>query len=851
MMKYGNLRRTIFFLLILSSTLVLIRWHGANYMPSGHDSLRHMETVFDCYYAFNDHPITLYKTLRIQPARYMPLTYALGVFFLHIFNDSPWGFASIPVFFFLVSAIALWFLGKYYSRNGIMAAFPLLVFIGNPVTWVVFTSFNLEASLIAASTAVFCLLLFAPGAGRWLLIPVVMTVSAVLSLSKAVLLIPLAPAGLVLIFAGNAQKRTYRALVLAAVLGASCIWLMPRLGEIMPELAFDFRNPGNEVFQGWWYYPSLLLVGYRGLPLIAVLAVAIYWFRRRKSEFTADDIAMLLYFVAPIVFFSVFETKRPWYPLSGFIVLPVWYVHVAQRTRQEKATRRLSCVLLAFYFLSSVFNIAVVGLSHGSASEASLPGGILRPRPPRPIEIAVAEKIAEDVRAQPQISAALDLSKTDIESVRVKKLAYLKKGRLALTQQLTATDRYHTDLLDFFDTVGHATKVYTVGETWPVIDREVYNESEIKEPYEKLAAALSLAEKLYSLLETMPLPEGKSLSIFLHHDMKGTLIKSERRGFLVASKDQFDSVVSPLIAKQEGDKAFESGDYRRANEIYRLIVEADPDDCEYRFALSKSLSLSGDRPEARVHWQILFERCASFGMKIDALREIASLEITGNTDEGLMESYLEPLIGQNNSNPQFMYSLLSTRIYAQQLKGDWDAAIAAIGILRKYLTSDQTAGVNLQEALFQEKAGRLSKAEALLQSNLTSDELENAVTADSALHLARLQADGGRFDEALESMEKALSAKADSKFLATSAIHIANRMEETGRDEESYEFLQKIALKIDTNAAGPILVEIAKYYVRNGEKALAIPAFEKALKNIEDENIRDWIKEMIGELEGR
>ncbi len=280
-----------------------------------------MKTTFWIAHAMEDHPVSVYDILRGQPARYPPLTYLFSASLLLLTGYSYWGYILAIVIFWALALFAMAAVGKQFANWPWAGMFCVVVLLATPAMWSVGVSINLEASLLAGCALLLALILFADRTSSWFMLVGAILTGILFAFSKSVILVPVVPFGLLLCLTRDKKLLARRALILLSVIATVGFWLLTRSDLILPEMTTDFHNVIEPDLPGAFYYFLLIPFGFRGLPLLLGLGYLL-WLRYKEKDLSIEDYALLAFFLVPFVFFSFFDTRRPWYLFAPYLTLP-------------------------------------------------------------------------------------------------------------------------------------------------------------------------------------------------------------------------------------------------------------------------------------------------------------------------------------------------------------------------------------------------------------------------------------------------------------------------------------------------------------------------------------------------
>ncbi|MDP8225890.1 MAG: hypothetical protein P9L99_21190 [Candidatus Lernaella stagnicola] len=500
-------------LTLLLSAFALIAlgyWHTVNVLPYGHDAMMHQPYTVSYARALFDQPVDLPLLLENQPVRYPPLTYFVAAVVAKLTGWWTFFYAATTMLFMAVALLALTLLGQSEAPRSWRALLPVAALLSVPTFWEIGGDYNLEAGLFAGVATFFSAMLAAKRLQRWwLLIPAVLVVAA-LSLSKGVFLVFTIPAGFALILLGEPELRRPRAVLLGGVAALAGTWFLLHVGLVQPELTLDLYNPTYD--PGAFFYPRLLLFGYHGLPLFAALAV-VFWWRWRERNWRRIDAVYALWFLAPLVFYFLVDTKRDWYILPAYLAAPVWFISTVHDFIGEKRGRILAGVVTAFYLVTAAAHIGLELYAAQTPERTHRVWGMKRPQPPTEVETAAAQWILDDLYADPKRTMIVSLPELDA-GFRLSNILPVMDRRLFFTNQVFVVDPFFAVTHEFVDTLAKTTRLYGIDRGWPVIDPDNIPAPLPGFDYQGLAARLAAEEKNWRLQRREPLPEGHTLYVY-------------------------------------------------------------------------------------------------------------------------------------------------------------------------------------------------------------------------------------------------------------------------------------------------------------------------------------------------
>ncbi|NLH47725.1 MAG: hypothetical protein GX444_03870 [Myxococcales bacterium] len=777
-----------------------------------------------------------------QSARYPPLLYLIGGSLSQLAPKSYWSYVLPITWFFFLTAFALACLGLSLARRSAVAILPLTVFLANPVAWEMGFSYNLETAVLAAATILLALVLLSEEIHNRLVILLGFFLVGSLSLSKAVVLLPIAPPAVFLMLWGGEKARSNRTIFTSAFIIVAGAWLIFRQGLLLPEFSADFLGDSQQISFGSGYYLRQLLVSYRGAPLLAGL-LALLVVRAQEKRLNPIDLALALYFFVPILFFTMLFTKRPWYPLAAFMGLPIWMLHCAKDLWERKWVRRLSYGLTGIYFCLALANIGLVVamIGHPISDRWFALVEMHKPQPPSLIEKEVSEFFVRQADAHPERRLAITLGNGPITNLRFGNLLFLAAPRLAIDRQLIFTETLNPDNRFFAEALPQSSVFYTFGDAWPEVPlagRTAKNPEWID--FRRFIAATAT---LFPEKETITIADNVRMTAFYHRDIANTYRSKSEADFYRESigTDWFVGL------RDKGLSAYREGRYRDAAADLQLVYHHFRADDEVRYRLALSLSLDGRMEDARPVWTDFFSNGRSFGQQVQALEQLAILAGTGKVALELFEHYRADLEARHSADRLERYTLRSLTVFAAQQKKDWPAALSAVSALRETLVSEQIPGVNLVEAQILRELKEYAAAEKLLTENLHAT-IKDEVFANSAQELARLQAGQGRLTAAKESLALSLTAPFDTAATVETILTVDRKIAALESSASAIRFLRENLSRIPDADTALLYVELGNLLLSGGDRAAAKDAFEKAYRQTRDASLRSWLEDSLRDL---
>ncbi|NLH47726.1 MAG: hypothetical protein GX444_03875 [Myxococcales bacterium] len=831
---------------VLASLGALVCWHAANRLTTGHDSQTHLMTTIRFAAALQTDWRAFADLIVGQSVRYLPLTYLLGAS-ASLLAPTFYGSYLLPiVWFYLLTLLALSVIGISLGRRSFAALLPLTVFLANPISWGVGFSYNLEAGVLAAASVILAVLLVGAEIKNRLIMVLGFFLVGVLSLTKAVVLLPLAPAAIYLAVAGSAEARRVRRLSCAALFLFAGLWLLFRYDTIFAELkgvAFDYAWLSGEPRPALLYYPRILLVEYRGLPLFAGL-LALLFVRAREKRLNETDYALALFFLVPFVFFMAVPTQWPWFPLAAFLGLPVWLLHNAMDLWDRRWARRLSLGLVGLYSGLALLNIGLVTTMsfRPIAGHRFKVMELWKPKPPTPAEKELVGFFIAQATSHPERRLTIDLQNAPIGRHRFGDLLYLAAPRLAINHQVVFTETLHPGNRVFAAALPQSSVFYTFGDAWPVVP--LAGDAAADPEWAEFVRLIEDTSGLFPEKETIALADGLRVTAYYHREMARTFRKESEADFYrePIGEDWYARL------REKGMAAFNAGRYAEAAAYLRIVYRhgRDGDDDEVRYRLALSLASADREADAAPVWDEFFRHGRSFGQQVQALEQLAILAGTGKVAPELFDRYRADLEARHSADRLERYTLRSLTVFAAQQKKDWPAALSAVSALRETLISEQIPGVNLVEAQILRELKEYAAAEKLLTENLHAT-IKDEVFANSAQELARLQAGQGRLAAAKESLALSFTAPFDANAAVNTILIVDRKIAVVESAENAIRFLRENLSRVPDADTALLYVELGNLRLSGGDRAAAKEAFQEADKRTKDEKLRAWLRTSLTE----
>ncbi len=548
--------------LVITALRGLYLLHGYFVLPGGHDSSHHRQESVMVAYTLMENPGLLPEIMKASPVRYSPLTYFTYAFVNALSHKSFMSFALNIWFLWALSLACAAGVGWTLMPRQWPMILPAAALIATPAFWVIGVSYNLETCLIAGAAVYLLLFVNAEKLNRWYWLAPACLVAFACAMSKTIVLLAAFPAA-VLFCLDPDRSVAWRRLALAAFMGLSFfLWLALHDFQFVGEIKEDYISVP---LGGPLYYPRLLLFGYRGGALLAALAaVMIVRLKMRKLDFA--DLAFASWLIAPFVFFSALDTKREWYMLGAWLVVPVWFLYGARQLWEVRPIRFLTYAVSGLYLLlalgSSASVIANVNFAVGRFDKifAGIPGDFPKVQK---AEKFVAEQVLEIMAEDPAATLAVDHSRLQIAEERIVPLIMAKKPRVALVKPVVMTDCYCNKRTEFLEALTHSTYVLTINEKWPDFrgdSREAPDCAVL--PREEIGRRVQAMRDNYVFVKSVPMADDNFPPVRIYKNIhpEKTRLTAEfvdfgGGKFHWATLGDFDSYGLTALRKEEYEKA--------------------------------------------------------------------------------------------------------------------------------------------------------------------------------------------------------------------------------------------------------------------------------------------------------
>lgn len=296
-------------------------------------------------------------------------------------------------------------------------------------------------------------------------------------------------------------------------------------------------------------------------------------------------------------------------------------------------------------------------------------------------------------------------------------------------------------------------------------------------------------------------------------------------------------LVEPLLS---------AGQVERAERIAMFVLTLNPDDTDMlAIRLAGALAI-GDRHAVAALAQRIFAR-DDFDARLCALRRLAALGVAAPAVEAFFRARLVSEQEREQDYPQNLYMLASLAVYERKLHADWPGALVAIARLRPLLRSDQTAGVDLEEAAVRQALGQTAASLALLEQSLRYASAADPVRAEAARLAAQIHAEQGRLERAAELLRVVAAQAADQDAFANQVADVAAKYAVTD-PSGARTLLETMTAAAEGNARGLLLVEQGKLAMAAGDFTTARIRLEAANEYLTDGVVLRWTKETLAEL---
>lgn len=461
----GGPRAARWYWLVPVAVLLFVFHHFLDQdIPEGWDTLQHLRNALGLFFVAGNMPAYLTELQHQLAFTDPPFTYAVTAV-LFRFSPTVWAFFGTTL---LLDALFILFFYAACSalvKNKTVALLGVLVILATPQWRVVATSYNLEIALLVGLAGWMWLLLARPYERNIFRAAACGLAAGLLLLTKAVVLVHLAPAAIIvaalfLYRHRHQQARLLYPVVFAApVLLIALAWYAALLTKIPGELQQDIHILAVQQLAPWWYYLTLLPAAYGAAPFwLAVLPCALFVDRRKLPAAAWIPLGAA---ISGLTFFTLMGTKREWYALGVHLLLVMAALAVIEHTRPRlrRAVVPLAAALYAALALLPWLphtQAMAKYLSLGSARPAKLVSGAVSPN---------EEKIAAVVleRVQPFSLAGhliLDLSAKH-KDWHIEQLVLLRRPYLTLLPDLNPA----ADLIP--EMIPQARYLYVVEEDTP------------------------------------------------------------------------------------------------------------------------------------------------------------------------------------------------------------------------------------------------------------------------------------------------------------------------------------------------------------------------------------------------
>lgn len=833
----------VFSSLYLAATGAWLSWHRANCIPAGHDAAQHLTLTEQYNLALRQDFNTLRETLKQQPARYPPLPHLLAAGLTLIGGDHARACRLAQAFWALLLGAFLWLISRELAEKSWLALLPPAVLLANPVAWTALTAFNFEIPLLAAAVVWLTLLLAAERVGSRVGIGAAVLLVGLLALIKPQLIVLILGGGLVLAYTGEAEVRVRRRLFLLVYLAFFLGWMLFSRAKTAHEFSVDYLGYPGDHF-GLWYYPRLVALDYRGLTLSLALLFVLY-LRYRADDWRREDAAFLLFFLVPLVFYSLLQTKRPWYLLAGYQALPLWFLYAVRRLWDKRLVKAMGCAVVLAYLLPAVGNVALVA----SAARLDDPkmlrfAGVEPPFPPSESEETMVREINRVVKHAPRDSILVDLWATEIRAERFWTLLLLDNPCLAAMPHVTPGWQMH----DYVDQLLHAGFLFTVSEEQPELAQLPYPDAEKEAMRPAWQAAAATARRRFERRRSWDLADGRRLSLYRARDRDQHLSPPAIPAICGGETGENSD---PRTDKEAGLVAYQTGDYQGAKKRLLAAFTGGKRDFKALVALAKAATPADGRTLAERLWRCFLTEAISFRVKIETINALAEppwIELM------LPESFYamhELLLECHSEDPMERYSLLLARQKYEQNRDDWAAALRTVRRIKETATPEQLDGVRLSEALILLRLERRDEARVILSDLVAAVAPAQPVFADAALQLAGLQFAAGEDDEAKKSLRAAVQGVYDQNNLANFVLETAQRRQAAGDAAAARDLLAWAEERVSGSPRGLLMIERGKQCLSAGEIRQARELFATAAQLVEDPVSREWLRQTIEAIDRR
>jgi len=493
-----------------ASVTALVLWHRQNQLLYGHDSHAHLAMTMRYADALGRGWPNLREVMATQTAQHLPLFYLVTGAIAAVADRVLWPLLTVIVVFWASAVAAMLAVGNLLFPKRWVALLPMLALLANPTFWETGQSYNYETLMTAATCLLLLIFLTANKMPRWLY-GLMLPAAAVLCLTKSVLLLPVLSLAVVLIAAAEPVDRKRLIWLTLVCVAVFAVWLFFRRDAAIREITMVVGNQtGFE--RGKGYFIEMLLGPYRGL----VLLLALGWLvvrRLRRRRLSGLEVALAVYFLAPLALFSFLDNKWPWYLVAGYAAAPVWYLAAAKGERESAWVRRITAGLLVVYGFFALANVGVAAtLSHKRLGLGEKYAGMLQAEPPQPLERDIAHRLTARLDEDPQARIVVDCSQSPVPERRLTPIIFLDHPRLVVGDQIAIAHNLSPFVESVIDVLPQANWFYTFGDAWPQPDPARFD---LEKPNQrKVYQTIIDAEALFAKQRQVGLPDGTPLSEF-------------------------------------------------------------------------------------------------------------------------------------------------------------------------------------------------------------------------------------------------------------------------------------------------------------------------------------------------
>lgn len=299
---------------------------------------------------------------------------------------------------------------------------------------------------------------------------------------------------------------------------------------------------------------------------------------------------------------------------------------------------------------------------------------------------------------------------------------------------------------------------------------------------------------------------------------------------------------------EEGKSAYGHGRYNVAVKKFIAVSEAAPRNFEARMYLAKSYWRAGFINGARREWEPLFARCPTFGLKLEALNDLADAAAQNVFFEQQFFNTYTQMSGAQITDPERL-SLLLTRQRFAEMKEDWKGALEFNLGAQRYCTPMEMPGIHLGEARIRLRLGEPEKAESLLWANLNTVSPDEPVRSDSAFMLAEKFVAEEEPDKARTALIEGMKGAFEPSALAMTALAVSKALVKNHHPDEALVMIESVIKKLPAPHQPILLIEQGKIFMVTNQAEQGRMSFVKARAIEQNPETRQWLDETIGAID--